>query len=65
MNTYAIVIQGEVTSVAQMDDETVNEVRALIDEEPLVSGQVVSVTITTNRFAVLDEVEAAIDMWRL
>lgn len=65
MATYAIVIQGEVVTVAQMDIKTVDEVRALIASEPFIAGQVVSVDIETERYRIIAEVEAAIDTWRL
>jgi len=66
MGIYVIVIQGEVATVAQMDDATLAEVRAQVDGDPQVLGNVIGpVTITTNPFQIEAEVEQALDLWRL
>lgn len=66
MEFYAVVIQGEVVVVAQMSDETVRRVETMIEREPFITGRVVKVSpIVTDRFAVIEETERAIDVWRL
>ena len=66
MGIYVIVIQGEVATVAEMDDATLAEVRAQVDGDPQVLGNVIGpVTITTNPIQIETEVEQALDLWRL
>jgi len=63
---YVITINGDVATVAQMDEPTVARIRAQIEDEPFVEGRVVGpVTITTVPYQIEAEVEQALDTWRL